>query len=64
MSADYLRSTPINGHHLTGPAGPFRANERRHSAIPPDRDYTDWNGSHYLIAPRTDRLLRDSIPTF
>src|SRR6266700_1862854 len=25
-SADHFRSTPINGHHLTSPAGPFRAN--------------------------------------
>jgi hypothetical protein len=24
-SADHFRSTPINGHHLTGPVGPFRA---------------------------------------
>src|SRR5260370_29605345 len=23
-----FRSTPINGHHLTGPAGPFRAGRR------------------------------------
>jgi hypothetical protein len=24
--ASHFRSTPVNGHHQNGPAGPFRAN--------------------------------------
>ena len=43
--ACYFRSTPNNGHHQTGPVGPFRAQKRTHAARQKEASFVHMLGT-------------------